>query len=206
MKKIDIVSLMVIIVLLFAGNGELRASIYVINTQDYTFSPSSISTVMTGDTLRWVWVNGSHTTTSVSIPSGAASWDHPINSTSTSFDYVPTMVGTYNYHCSIHFAMGMTGSFTVSPLGVPPLPEISFLIYPNPFIDNIHIRVTPDKGYIRDLKIYDPAGRILDELTFTTDDGINERTINLAEMPQGILFLYFLDNNNNVYVRRVYKL
>ncbi|MEI7801668.1 MAG: hypothetical protein WCI97_03375, partial [Bacteroidota bacterium] len=64
-----------------------------------------------GDTVKWVWVSGTHTTTSTSIPAGATAWDHNMSSSSTSFIYVPNVSGTYNYHCSIHTTM--LGSFVV---------------------------------------------------------------------------------------------
>jgi plastocyanin len=87
--------------------------IQTVTVQDHVFTPSSF-TINFGDTVRWTWLNGSHTTTSLTIPAGAASWDHAINSTSTSFTYKPSVSGTYGYKCTPHFSMGMTGSFTVN--------------------------------------------------------------------------------------------
>ncbi|NVO19933.1 MAG: T9SS type A sorting domain-containing protein [Bacteroidetes bacterium] len=87
------------------------ATKHVIDVQNYSFSPASITDVVVGDTMRWVWVSGSHTTTSTTIPASAATWDHPINSSNTSFEYKVTVAGTYNYKCTPHAAMGMVGSF-----------------------------------------------------------------------------------------------
>lgn len=78
-----------------------------------SFVPATGVTIQLGDTIKWEWDNGSHTTTSTTIPAGAASWDEAINSTSTSFIYVPSVTGTYDYKCIPHQAMGMVGSFTV---------------------------------------------------------------------------------------------
>ena len=36
----------------------------------------------------------------------------------TTFSYRITVPGTYNYQCSVHGSMGMTGSFTVTSSGV----------------------------------------------------------------------------------------
>lgn len=78
----------------------------------FTFSPSTF-TMNLGDTVLWIWSSGNHTTTSTSnIPAGATSWNSPMTSTSTSFMYVPAVVGTYNYLCTPH-ASFMKGSFTV---------------------------------------------------------------------------------------------
>ena len=94
--------------------GKASATKHVINVQNYSFSPSSITDVIVGDTMRWVWVSGTHTTTSTTIPASAATWDHPITSTNTSFEYKVTVAGTYNYKCTPHASMGMVGSFIAS--------------------------------------------------------------------------------------------
>jgi hypothetical protein len=72
--------------------------------------------VVVGDIIKWVWVNGSHTTTSTDIPAGAATWDSPMNSASTTFQYEVTAPGVYNYQCTPHAAFGMTAQFTASAL------------------------------------------------------------------------------------------
>ncbi|HEX5151066.1 MAG TPA: T9SS type A sorting domain-containing protein [Parafilimonas sp.] len=84
----------------------------VVTVQFPSFSPSSF-TINIGDSVKWVWVSGTHTTTSLTIPAGAASWNKSITSTSTTFIYVPTKLGTYNYKCTPHELMGMVASFTV---------------------------------------------------------------------------------------------
>jgi plastocyanin len=93
----------------------LNATKWVVNVQSFSFTPSSLPAVNLGDTIRWVWINGSHTTTSTvaTIPPGAAAWNSPITSAVPSFEYVPAVTGTYNYWCIPHQAMGMTGSFVV---------------------------------------------------------------------------------------------
>lgn len=85
----------------------------IVNVSNHVFTPKTF-TINLGDTVKWVWVNGSHTTTSLGIPAGAASWNKSINSSSTTFIYVPSKTGTYNYKCTPHQAMGMVGSFTVA--------------------------------------------------------------------------------------------
>lgn len=79
-----------------------------------TFSPSSFSAAI-GDTINFVWGSGTHTTTSTSVPTGAATWDARLDATHTSFKYVIKIGGTYNYKCSFHVSMGMIGSFKVPP-------------------------------------------------------------------------------------------
>jgi plastocyanin len=88
-----------------------HATKVVVTVQNFSFTPSSF-TVSLGDTIQWKWVNGTHTTTSQTIPGGAATWNANINSATQTFNYVPAVVGTYNYHCGIH-PTTMIASFSV---------------------------------------------------------------------------------------------
>src|SRR5450432_2831133 len=101
-------------ILLIAFVKIAGATTQVVNVQNFSFTPSSFS-INLGDTVKWVWVNGTHTTSSLTIPVGAATWNHNMNSSAgnTSFTYVPTVSGTYNFQCNIH-PTTMMGSFTVS--------------------------------------------------------------------------------------------
>jgi plastocyanin len=141
-NTISLASLMLFTILLVGISSF--ATKFSVDVKNFEFTPADLPTVRIGDTIHWEWKSGSHTTTSTSIPSGAAAWDQPINSTNTGFDYVPAVLGTYNYKCTIHAAMGMTGSFTVTPATAVPDPSVSasILIYPNPFVDKVTFRVS----------------------------------------------------------------
>ncbi|KAA5534847.1 T9SS type A sorting domain-containing protein [Taibaiella lutea] len=78
-----------------------------------SFVPATGVTINLGDTIKFQWQNGSHTTTSTTIPAGATAWNQNINSSSTTYIYVPAVVGTYNYKCIPHESMGMLGVFNV---------------------------------------------------------------------------------------------
>ncbi len=91
------------------------ATLHTITVGNGQFSPNSVSAV-TGDTIRWVWLNGSHTTTCdgsspTVLPAGATPWDSPISSANPMFDYVLTAAGNYTYKCTPH---GFTGMLNVS--------------------------------------------------------------------------------------------
>jgi len=115
--------------MLFPGNKSV-AAIYTIQVGlngNLSFSPSGLSIAL-GDTVRFQWVSGSHTTTSTSVPGGAATWNQNITSGSTTYTYKPAVTGTYNYRCTPHVGMGMIGSFTVTtPL---PVKILSFMASP----------------------------------------------------------------------------
>ncbi len=110
------------------------AATYTISVANYSFSPASITGVHPGDTITWVWVSGTHTTTNGMIPSTAPGWNSPISPTVPTFSYVvPSEAGVYNYKCTPHESMGMVGSFTVEfPAGVNAVTQAMFTMYPNP--------------------------------------------------------------------------
>jgi len=114
MKKSLKSSLAVSLLISLLPLGQAFATKHVITVQNFSFTPSSITDVIVGDTMRWEWVSGSHTTTSTIIPAGAATWDSPINSANPSFEYKVAVAGTFNYKCTPHAAMGMVGSFVAS--------------------------------------------------------------------------------------------
>ena len=99
MKTKIALSLTIVLVMLMLNVA--KATIHTVQVADFSFTPSVLN-INSGDTVRWVWVSGTHTTTSTSVPTGATAWDHPMNSGSTQFDEKFTIAGIYDYHCSIH--------------------------------------------------------------------------------------------------------
>jgi plastocyanin len=79
-----------------------------------TFSPDPV-TVAAGTTLQWNNVDDEeHTATSdtgsaESFDSGLLGGERP-----KSFEHTFNTKGTFNYHCEVHVAMGMTGTITVT--------------------------------------------------------------------------------------------
>lgn len=111
MKKIQLA-----ICLLLAGaifNAEAKQ--ITVNVLSISFSPKTFSAVV-GDTIRFVWGAGFHTTTSTSVPTGAVAWNAPIDGAHTVFLYPLKVAGNYAYQCNFHVSMGMTGTFTVTPI------------------------------------------------------------------------------------------
>lgn len=160
MKKLQF---LFIFLLLFIFVIKTQSTTWVVNVQNYSFSPASIS-VTVGDTIKWQWLSGSHTTTSTTIPNGAATWDAPLNSSSSTFFYRITVPGTYNYKCTPHELMGMVGSFTASPIGIKQIGNIlpkDYQLeqnYPNPFNPSTTIKFdVPIASFIK-LIIFDVTG------------------------------------------------
>jgi len=94
-----------------------------VQVANFQFTPRRVNAVV-GDVIRWVWVNGSHTTTSDQIPAGAQSWSRAINTNRRTFQYTLTRTGRYNYHCIPHQSMGMTGLIRVSASAVAALTDL----------------------------------------------------------------------------------
>lgn len=110
-KKNNMKKIFILAVFVYTCSTVLAVTQVVI-VQNTFFSPSTF-TISLGDTVQWTWVNGSHTTTSLSVPAGASAWDHAINSANTSFIYVPADTGMYAYKCTPHFGFGMMAAFDV---------------------------------------------------------------------------------------------
>jgi plastocyanin len=89
------------------------ATTHEVLVEDFQFTPANLN-VNVGDTIKWTWVSGDHTTTSTTIPSGATSWNAPMTSDNTTFLYKITEAGTYNYKCIPHASFGMVGTITAS--------------------------------------------------------------------------------------------
>jgi plastocyanin len=91
------------------------AEVHEVTQSGFSFSPSPVI-VLPGDTVRWVWTAASHTVTSGTggtDPNAGTLFDAPLNSTSTTFEYVFNTVGTYAYFCRPHEAFNMKGTVIV---------------------------------------------------------------------------------------------
>ncbi len=208
MKK-NFLFLFVIIFLVFnLYPSQGNATVWVINVQSFNFTPSSLPDVHVGDTVRWVWVNGNHTTTSTTIPEGASSWDHPMNSTSTQFDYIPEITGTYDYKCTFHEAMGMIGSFTVmSGVGIAKTQmDLQVQISPNPFINNLTIRFSEGTNYrIQEIHFYDLSGKLISKFLNPEINLDGSTSLSPGNLEKGIYFLEIVDETGKIYMQRVIK-
>ncbi|HTB31175.1 MAG TPA: T9SS type A sorting domain-containing protein, partial [Bacteroidia bacterium] len=143
-------------------------------------------TATIGDTVEWDWVNGGHTTTSRSglIPAGAATWSNPMNSSSTTFQYVITVAGTYNYWCAIH-TTAMEASFTVTTTAVPYVESFTTLasVFPNPATSqvNFHLNTCAPSNI---LTVIDMQGRVVLRKSLIDVDNM----LDISEWTKGIYF------------------
>lgn len=180
----------------------------VITVGEMTFAPTPAA-VTVGDTIKWVWAAGIHTTTSTSVPAGAAPWTAPIDSAHPSFKYVITAAGQYNYRCNYHYIFGMVGTLNASPLGIVIIsgntPEKFELHqnYPNPFNPSTNINFDIAEKSLVKLTIYDITGGVVTAL-------VNQELLqgsysvnwDAAGFPSGLYF-YKLQTNEFTETKRM---
>ena len=190
---------------LFVLTG-IHAATYTVNVSNFAFSPSSLPNVFVGDTIKWVWVSGSHTTTSVSVPAGATTWDSPMNSTTTTFAYRITVAGTYSYKCSMHSSM--TGSFTATASsGIESLsaPGFSLSLYPNPVVEQATVRIQSDKATHGEIRLYDMLGKTVLTRTVELTPGENDYNLALEEFHKGLYLIELSTDGKHMVTGKILK-
>lgn len=207
MRSITIKILSAVILFLLTVSENAYSKIWTVEASNFVFTPDNLTSVMVGDTIRWVWVEGTHTTTSATIPAGAQTWDSPLSISVQMFEYVPTIAGTYNYVCTPHESFGMVGSFTVmlstglADLGV----QAGIQIGPNPFRDRITVIAGENAGSIKEVMIYDESGRTIRSIAYPFQAGNTSRELNLRDLVPGVYFFRFVDNTNQSFSIKAIK-
>lgn len=159
-------------------NAQTKHSVLV---GDSFFNPASLN-VKVGDTVSWSFTGNmqNHTTTSSTIPSGAASWDQPINTANPTFNYVVTKAGTYNYVCTPH-ASFMKGTITATvATAVANINQDEIYSYPNPANNKITIAST-----VSQVTVIDMQGRIV----LTWNKGVSSNSIDVSHLSKGTYIL-----------------
>ena len=86
-----------------------------------TFTPASL-TIRVGDTVHWVWATAGHSVVSGTdgttdnqfcSPDNTRCDNPPLSSAGATYDRTFGMRGAFPYYCSVHFALGMTGTIRV---------------------------------------------------------------------------------------------
>lgn len=205
MKK-QIHAFIYVTLLLLATSAS--ATIVVVTQQENTFTPQTFE-VNVGDTIRWVWTSGVHTTTSTTIPAGAAQWDSPLTAEVDTVDYVVTVAGNYAYVCTPHASIGMTGSFTAnSTLGIADKSTASsnsMRVYPNPVKSEASLMLNADKAQMAMLSIYDLLGNRVDQKEISLKQGSNNLSLPVVDIMPGIYFVELRYDNQAATVRRFIK-
>lgn len=170
------------------------ATIKTITVQNFSFTPANTSAFV-GDTIKFQWVGGSHTSTcngtsGSTLPAGAASWNVTMSSAGSTFMYVLTTAGSYHFVCIPH-SPSMAGNLTVTPAtGVNTIlsniPE-SFSLnqnFPNPFNPSTKIKFNIAKAGLTKLSVFDLSGKevstLVNENLSAGSYSVNFNAINIS--------------------------
>jgi plastocyanin len=185
---------LLIILSIILSSFTAKATIHIVNVWDgyFEFTPANI-TIQLGDTVQWLPLGGGapsmvHTITSTNIPVGAATfdqiWQAPAD---TFFQYVPQIVGLYEYECTPHATShNMIGSINVvdgsTNVNDNFAEEINLIIYPNPTSNILSVDGLYSKTKY---KIYSLNGELI--MTGKTD-----KTIDISALIEGSYIIEFL--------------
>jgi plastocyanin len=178
---------LVALLITFAGLSA-NATTWTVNVANNVFQ-NNPTNVMVGDVIHWVWFEGSHTTTSTSVPSGANTWDAMINSSNTTFDYTVTTPGTYAYHCSFH--PGMTGSFVATSIST----TVSPTLFENAFEVSMDANSVTASYNVSSLSrvtiaLYDLTGKMVKRLSSTeAGPGLHTEEFPVSDVTPGMYFV-----------------
>ena len=174
----------------------VQAGTYIVHVSDFLFNPSAVNANV-GDTIIWQWLSGDHTTTSTSVPNGAASWDAPMNNANITFKYIITVPGLYNYHCTMHPST-MNGSITVTggTSGVPIVTgNAAVSLFPNPSSGQFEIN---SAVVIQRVEVYDLSGKMV----YSGEINADRASIDLSTATNGV-YLVRIVSGNEITFRKI---
>ncbi|HXH17878.1 MAG TPA: plastocyanin/azurin family copper-binding protein [Chitinophagales bacterium] len=191
-------------------SADAEAIKHTVQVANFQFSPSSLTGVAVGDTIRWEWQSGSHTTTSTSVPPNAQMWDAPLNSNNTSFEYRVLAAGSYSYKCTPHEGIGMTGTFTAievpTAVPLPAAKEAVVKFYPNPVTERVHVFFRSDVAERGVMNIYDAKGALMMNLPLRITPGDNSLDVPLGILSRGMYMLELLSGSRVLRVHKIDKM
>lgn len=143
--------------------SSASAETVVVEVQNFAFVPDVVD-INTGDTVQWVWIAGSHTTTSGTNCTGDGMWDAPLNSSNPSFEFTFPDEGAFSYFCIPHCGLGMTGVVNVEAPSsadddLTSASAVGFGAYPNPVQGRTALQFRLTERSRATMEIVDVLGR-----------------------------------------------
>jgi len=182
-----IYTLFILAALAFLIHTSASATRYDVEVKEFEFANSPA----VGDTIRWIWVNGSHTTTSTSVPIGAPEWDQVINASNTEYEYVVNAAGVYAYVCTPHSAT-MAAQFTAVGTTDAAAPTALENIFAIKIERNDYVSVTYAVAQSAPVSIglYDLTGKLLKNTpTQTQVRGVYDYDMPIHDLKTGMYFV-----------------
>ena len=88
------------------------------------FTPDTLA-ISVGDTVRWTWSTGTHSSTSGTPGSPDGLWDSGIHTQGATFLHTFNAAGSFPYYCTPHGSCcGMVGTINVASACTPPPPNM----------------------------------------------------------------------------------
>ncbi len=112
-------------VFLCCVSPAIGQTVHDVHQVGLAFDPASV-TIAAGDSVRWIWSNGSHTVTSGADCTQDGLFNHPLNAANPQVLLAFDAPGTYPYFCIPHCGLGMTGTVMVAPSACQPDPTGRF--------------------------------------------------------------------------------
>jgi plastocyanin len=189
--------LFTIALLVFFTSANATVRMVTCQNDPSHFLPVTLNAV-SGDTIRWTWVSGHHIVGPINatyIPSGAAMFNGPVNSSNHTFEYVVTVAGIYNYDCHPAGPHGETASIVVSAVtGLQAPHELAAIatVYPNP--SNGMLRFIIGEAQLTKnskIEVYNLQGQKVYQSEITN----TEAQIDLTPIGKGIYFVRFYNKD-----------
>lgn len=99
-------------------DASLSGATHVVNVSDFAYEPASLK-IAVGDTVRWVWTDGTHTVTEgKSCTAKAGGFDSGRHTAAFTYEHTFDAAGTFDYFCDYRehcTMMGQVGSVEVAP-------------------------------------------------------------------------------------------
>jgi plastocyanin len=202
MKK-HLLKITFIAILSFLANATMANNRQVFVT-DSTFTPDTLI-VTVGDTITWILQTGAtpmHSVTSSSKPVGADSLKGELVTSSSAYDYIVMVAGTYTYYDK--YNPGMTGSFIATTgTGIKSTPRFETKAFPNPIKSNSLLKVTNPGFKPSGFVIYDVIGKPVMRTTALEVHENGNIEINTGNLTKGLYFMVLYNEEQEAQVRLV---
>ncbi len=212
MRTRKLQTLVLILIIMMSMNVKKSYSTIInVGVANFQFSPANINATV-GDTIKWNWMNGSHTTTcdgtnGTSRPSGASQWNSGMNSGTPVFTYVLTAAGSYHYVCLPH-SPDMAGNINATISSITQVTELALSYglsqnYPNPFNPSTSIKFSVPNSSSVTLKIFNTNGQ---EVQTLVNENLNAGSYkvdwNAVNFPSGVYY-YKLQSEGFIQTRKM---
>lgn len=108
--------LLLLLLVISASIEAMAQTTHHVAVTNNVFTPANL-TIEVGDIVEWTCTQGSHNVngTTATFPSNPESFGNSVAPATWTYPYTFNTVGTYDYQCDPHQALGMIGTITVNP-------------------------------------------------------------------------------------------